>query len=155
MDIMDYLTSDQLHQSILCAVELIATKCIAVIVQPFASSLNGPQADFADNSHGTGRQSEETQQIRQMDPFLKGTKSGFLIGKGTEPDSLAVGKNDLKSEHHIGDPTVARHAVANTALINHGANHHRRAVGAKVRQHQTVLPQGVMNGIDARAALGG
>src|SRR5262249_38011030 len=58
MDIMDYLTSDQLHQSILCAVELIATKCIAVIVQPFAPSLNGPEADFADNSHGTGRQSE-------------------------------------------------------------------------------------------------
>src|SRR5262249_38168222 len=89
-----------------------------------------------------------------MDPFLKGTKGGVLIGEGTEPDSLAISKNDLQSEHHVGDPTVARHAVANTALIHHGPNHHRRAVGSKVRQHQTVLPQGVMNSVDAGATLG-
>src|SRR4030095_13201999 len=91
--------------------------------------------------------------IRQMNPFLKRTKSRFLVSKSAEPDSFATSKNDFQPEHHVCDPAVARHAVADTAFIHHGTYHNRRTVGSKVGQHQAVLPQGMMNGVDARTAL--
>src|SRR5262245_18252264 len=88
-----------------------------------------------------------------MYPFLKRTKGRFLVGKSAEPDSFAISKHDCQPEHHVCDPAVARHAVADTAFIHHCAYHNRRTVGSKVGQYQAVLPQGMMNGVDARTAL--
>src|SRR4030095_15119017 len=88
-----------------------------------------------------------------MNPFLKGTKGRFLVGKSAEPDSFAISKNDFQPEHHVCDPAVARHAVADTAFVQHGTYHNRRTVGSKVGQHQAMLPQGMMNGVDARTTL--
>ena len=89
-----------------------------------------------------------------MNPFLKWPERGSLIGQRAQSNRLAVGENDFQAKHHVGDPTVSRHTVADTALIDHGANHHRRSISSEVWQHQTMLTERVMNPIDAGAALG-
>ena len=59
MNVVDDFASDHFHQGILHLLQLIAAKNVAVIVQPFAPAFDGAQANFADNSHGAGGESEK------------------------------------------------------------------------------------------------
>src|ERR1044071_9793898 len=116
MDIVDNFALHESHQRILSIFQLIAAKRIAVIVQPLAPAFDATETDFADDAHGAGSEGEKPEQIRQMNPFLKRSKSGPLIGERAEPNGLTVGEDHFETEHHVGDPTVPGHAIADMVL---------------------------------------
>src|SRR5882724_5048585 len=90
-------------------------------MQPLAPAFDGAQTNLTDNTHGTGGEGEKAEQIRQVNPLLKGTECSVLIRERAEP--------------------------------NHRADYDRGTIGAEIRQHQSMLAQGVMNAVHARAAL--
>ena len=89
-----------------------------------------------------------------MNPFLKRTEGCSLVRQRAQANRFAVSEDHFQAEHHIGDPTVARHAVTDAALVDHRADDHGGTVSAEVGEHEPMLPERVMNGVDARAALG-
>ena len=45
-----------------------------------------------------------------------------LVRQRAQANGLAAGENHLQTEDHVGDPAVARHAVADAAFVDHGAD---------------------------------
>ena len=135
-------------------VELVAPEGIAIVVEPISSAFESAETDFTDDAHGAGGKREKTEQVGQMNPFLKRPEIRLFVGQGTKADGLAACEHDLEADHEICDPAITGHAITDAAFVDHGADHHRRAVGAKVGQHEPMLPQGVMDGIDTGTAFG-
>ena len=99
VDVVNHLAAYELHERALELGELIPAKAVAVIVQPLAPALDRSQADPADDPHRAGGQSEQSEQVRQMDPFLKRAESRSLIGQGPEPKRLATGEYYLQGPY--------------------------------------------------------
>ena len=51
VNVVNHFAFDQLHERILDPVELVAAEGVTVVVQPFSLSLDGTQADLANNAH--------------------------------------------------------------------------------------------------------
>src|SRR5918996_186896 len=86
-----------------------------------------------------------------MNPLLKRTERRSLVSQSAESEGLPVSENNFQAEHHVGDPAVTGHAVTDASFIDHRTDDDRWTIGSDVRQHQTLLPQAVMNSVDARA----
>ena len=66
-------------------------------MQPLSLSLDGPEADPADESKGTGRESKETEKVGDMNPLLKRSEFRSFIGQGPEAYHRAVRKNNFEA----------------------------------------------------------
>src|SRR6185436_17846731 len=79
VNVVDDFASDQFNQRILHLRQLIAPEHGAIVMKPFAPTLNRAQANFGDDAHRSGRKSKQAEQIRQMNPFLKWPKRRALV----------------------------------------------------------------------------
>ncbi len=89
-----------------------------------------------------------------MDPFLKRAQVSAAIGQSSQANHLAVREHNLQTDHQVGNQSIAGHAVADAAFGHHGTDDDGRAVTSVVGQHQTMLPQGVVDRINAGASFG-
>src|SRR3990170_1105538 len=153
MDIISNLTLDELEHALLDVFKLIAPEGIAIIVQPFPFSLNGAKANSTDDPQRPCRKSKEAEEIWQVNPFLKRSEVCALVGQGAKTHDRAARQDHLQTDYQVGYPAVARHAVADPSFGDHGADDNRRSVSSVVGQHQSVLPQSVVNGVNTGSSF--
>ena len=154
MDVVNHFALDHSDQRVLHLQQLIAAERVTVIVQPFALASMARKQTLLMIPIEPAASVNKTEQIRKMNPFLERPERGSLVRQCAQSNRLAIGKNHFQSKHHVGDPTVSSHPVADAALVDHCADDHRRTVGSKVWEHQTALTERMMDRIDTGAALG-
>src|SRR5262245_20080453 len=98
MDVVDDLAFDELQQRLLSLIQLIVAERVAVIVKPFPSPLNGSKANLADDSQGARRLGEKSEQIREVNPFLKRADGCLLVGQCPQTHSAAIRQDDFQAD---------------------------------------------------------
>ena len=154
MDIINHLPFNELEERLLNVIQFVASKGVTVIVQPLPFAFDGTEANLADNSQRSRRKGEEPEKVRQVNPFLKRPKLCSCVGQCAETHHRTARQDDFQADHQVGDPAVAGHAVADASLGYHGANDHGGTIAPVVGQHQAMLPQGVVDRVNAGASFG-